>query len=453
MPTAATAATAATGATRRDIPALTGLRCVAAGWVLLHHASFLPGTGYGAWLAPLRPLVAAGTLGVDLFFVLSGLVLARSYLERWQGTPDRRAAAAYLGGRLARVWPLYALVTVVFGLWCTARGAFGEDGVVAWQYDQPGLDPVSWISQLTMTQLWTAPDIEGISFVLPTWSVSAEWLAYLVLPLVAGLLWRLRLCPRPTLAGLAMLAATPAAVAGVAGATDGLWLARIAGGFTAGVLTWLVVRRTTVTPTVSRRAHAVVVLVLLELLVVVYWAATAPRGADVPADVRLLLAVPLFPVLLGALTLTDRGVARWLAHPWAQHGGRISYALYLVHFPLMEVALVAMTRFDAIAPGTAAAGLLVPHLLVAAVVLAHAAHRLVEEPARRALQARLPRQHRSGAGTEDPSRQQGSACRDEREPRRADVRRAVGRRAGRRAARPVPSTTPTRPVPVGVLAT
>ena len=286
-----------------------------------------------------------------------------------------------------------------------------------------------------------------------------------------------RVC-NPSAPGLVVdhpdLAATPAAVAGVAGVVDGLWLLRIAGGFTAGVLTWLVVRRVSVTPAVSRRANAVVLVVLVELLVVVYWAATAPRGAvdAVPADVRLLLAVPLFPVLLGALSVcspdTDRGVARLLAHPLMQHGGRISYALYLVHFPLLEVALVAMTRFDALAPGTAAAGLLVPHLVIGAVLLAHVAHRAVEEPVRRRMQAMadrrgVPASRPTGPGgrnpaalrptgpegrssaalrpTEDPSRHRGSACRDERETRRADgVRRGAGRREGSRAVRPVPAS-------------
>ena len=103
-------ATVTTGAPTRpaqaEIPALTGLRAVAAAWVLLHHASFLPLGEYETWLAPIRPLLAAGPLGVDLFFVLSGMVLARSSLERWQGAPDARQAARYLWGRLVRIWPL-----------------------------------------------------------------------------------------------------------------------------------------------------------------------------------------------------------------------------------------------------------------------------------------------------------------------------------------------------------
>jgi peptidoglycan/LPS O-acetylase OafA/YrhL len=183
-----------------------------------------------------------------------------------------------------------------------------------------------------------------------------------------------------------------AAAVGVAGVSAWLWAIRLAGGFVAGVLVWLVVRGVAVTPRVARRANAVALIAIVELVVVVYWAASAPSTAAVPAATRLLLAVPLFPVLLGALALGDpaRGVAGRLAHPVVERGGRRSYALYLVHFPVMEVALVAMTRFPAIGPHTAAAALLVPHLVALALVLAAVAHRWVEEPARRWMLARRP---------------------------------------------------------------
>ncbi len=52
---------------------LTACRAVFAGWVFLYHLNLHLGPGGLAWL---RPLVGRGYLGVDGFFVLSGLVLA-----------------------------------------------------------------------------------------------------------------------------------------------------------------------------------------------------------------------------------------------------------------------------------------------------------------------------------------------------------------------------------------
>src|SRR3954468_18581698 len=179
-----------------EIPALTGLRAVAAVWVLVHHLSFLPVTGYAAWFGPVAPLLAAGPLGGGLFFALSGFLLARSFLDRWRGAPGPRQALGFVWARLARVWPLYAVVVVLVGLWCAARAVLGSDGVVTWQGAQPGLDPLSWLRQLTMTQMWDSPGIDGVSFVLPAWSISAEWAAYLAFPLLAAAAWFVRGWPR-----------------------------------------------------------------------------------------------------------------------------------------------------------------------------------------------------------------------------------------------------------------
>ena len=425
-----------------EIPALTGLRAVAAVWVLVHHLSFLPVTGYAAWFGPVAPLLAAGPLGVDLFFALSGFLLARSYLDRWRGAPGPRQALGFVWARLARVWPLYAVVVVLVGLWCAARAVLGSDGVVTWQGAQPGLDPLSWLRQLTMTQMWDSPGIDGVSFVLPAWSISAEWAAYLAFPLLAAAAWFVRGWPRPVLAVLAVLAAMPTAVFAVQGALhgafEGFWAVRLVAGFTAGVLTWLVVRRVPRNRTVSRWAHRVLVLALAEIALVVYWAATAPATAAVSADARIFLAVPMLPVLLGALALTDGPVARVLGTPRLRHGGRISYALYLVHFPLIEMALVAMTRIPALAPDTAAAALLVPHVAVVSVLLAHLAYRWVEEPAQAWMRDK------------DPSRRRGSARRDVAEVRRPEATphsggRTVGRRGGSHAVRPAAAAAVAAP--------
>ena len=400
---------------RADIAQLTGLRFVAAVWVLLLHASYIPGDVFARWTEPIAPLVAAGTLGVDLFFVLSGLVLTRSYLGRMGERPSARGTARFLRARIARVWPLYAAVTVVFGAWCAARLVFGSDGVVTWQTPQPEMGPLGWLRQLTMTQLWTSSGIEGVSFVLPAWSVSAEWLAYLCFPLLVLGAWRVRSWPLPVLAVLAVAAASPVALVPVLTAGSGesgawVWALRIGGGFTAGMLTWLVVDRLPRTPHVELWAGRLLLFVIAETVLVAYWAASAPASAAVPAADRLWFAVPMFPVLLGALCVARGRVVDALAHPKLQHGGRISYAIYLVHFPLIEITVVAMTRFPAIAPNTSLAALAVPHVLVASVVLAHYAHRWVEEPARRRLSAIRPSRRqvalsiRSAPGPSDAGR-------------------------------------------------
>ena len=97
-----------TPTTRRPpLPALTGLRAVAAVWVVLFHyrddlLALVPG------LAPLDTFMRAGYLGVDLFFPLSGFVLAYTYADRL-GSFSWRASADFVRNRFARVWPVHVL--------------------------------------------------------------------------------------------------------------------------------------------------------------------------------------------------------------------------------------------------------------------------------------------------------------------------------------------------------
>ena len=88
---------------RPPLPALTGLRAVAALWVVVFHyrddvLALAPG------LAPFDTFMRAGYLGVDLFFPLSGFVLAYTYADRmrslsWPATRDFVRTGSPASGR------------------------------------------------------------------------------------------------------------------------------------------------------------------------------------------------------------------------------------------------------------------------------------------------------------------------------------------------------------------
>ncbi|HEV8026146.1 MAG TPA: acyltransferase family protein, partial [Stellaceae bacterium] len=64
-------------ATAVRLDALTGVRALAALWVMMYHFSYIP---FGALhLLENVPAVNAGYLGVDLFFILSGFIITHTH--------------------------------------------------------------------------------------------------------------------------------------------------------------------------------------------------------------------------------------------------------------------------------------------------------------------------------------------------------------------------------------
>jgi peptidoglycan/LPS O-acetylase OafA/YrhL len=151
-------------------PGLDFLRAAAIGWVLLYHASL-----FG--LAPRDPwIVKFGWMGVDLFFALSGYLIAGQLLRplaRGQ-RPDYRR---FLVRRLLRTLPAYFAVLAVYFLVAPAR-------------DRPDLLPL-W-RFLTFTQnIGLVPDPpKAFSH---AWSLCVEEQFYLALPVAL-----LPLAPRAT---------------------------------------------------------------------------------------------------------------------------------------------------------------------------------------------------------------------------------------------------------------
>jgi peptidoglycan/LPS O-acetylase OafA/YrhL len=169
----------------KDIRPLTSLRFFAAMWVVLFH--FWPNLS-----ANMPPLVAKGYLGVELFFTLSGFILSHVYLDSVADGGFRYPG--FLWARLARVYPLHLATLAGVGLMALAAEAAGrtvDANILSW----PSLP-----ANLLMVHAWGLAPAAGWNH--PSWSISAEWFAYLTFPAFAWLALRLRARPR-----LAVLAA------------------------------------------------------------------------------------------------------------------------------------------------------------------------------------------------------------------------------------------------------
>lgn len=175
-------------ASGRFIPEVDGLRGIAIGAVLLHHltAVYLVSTQRLGpmkqpmdWndVVPQSLLVAAGYAahyGVQLFFVISGFVLALPYVEHYRSGRPRPRLLPYYLRRLIRLEPVYLInMLLAFGLiYLTNLG---------WREFIPHLGPsLLYIHGLVFaTPSW----LNGVA-----WSLEVEIQFYLVMPLLAFLL-------------------------------------------------------------------------------------------------------------------------------------------------------------------------------------------------------------------------------------------------------------------------
>jgi peptidoglycan/LPS O-acetylase OafA/YrhL len=170
---------AATPASRSRYRALDGYRFIAASLVVLYHYN----GDFGLGIECVTPLVNSLSVMVDFFFVLSGFVIALTYAEAMSNLRDY---GDFLRRRLVRILPLHLAVLFTFvGL------------VLAFKL---GLLPANHPEILDLKALpanglllhaWGV--VGHLSFNSPSWSVSAEWLAYLVFPLFLMLSRRLSL--------------------------------------------------------------------------------------------------------------------------------------------------------------------------------------------------------------------------------------------------------------------
>ncbi|MEJ3651996.1 acyltransferase [Actinomycetes bacterium KLBMP 9759] len=364
-----------------EIRGLTGLRIVAAAWVVVFHFHFTPLPGVAEVVGVMGPLITSGALGVDLFFVLSGFVIAHTYLDRL-GPALRVGATARFGwARAGRIWPVYLVVFHLFGAWLLARALLGADGEIAFQAVQPVLSVGEWLQQLFMIQLWDQPFFDGASWVGATWSISAEWLAYLLFPIAALGFYRLRGLPAAVLVLAALALMAPMAAAYLTAGHPYYpwsWLVRILCGFAAGVFMLMAVRRMRWTSRVRRGASvlAAVIPVVIAAGLLLGELAGPGRGGAV---------IVLFPLLVAAIAVADRGPVTLLWGRAANYGGRLSYSLYLIHIPVFEVFWLALRRFEWLRPDSVLTHAVALAVLLSTPLVAAVAFRLVEEPSRRGM--------------------------------------------------------------------
>lgn len=332
-------------------PDIDGLRAVAVAAVVVYHAfpDALPG----------------GFAGVDVFFVISGYLITR--ILAGELSTGRFTLAGFYARRIRRILPALAVVLLA----CLCAGWFMLDPD---DYRSLGAHAVAGVLFVPNLLLWQEAgyfdQAASLKPLLHLWSLGIEEQFYLAWPLALWLGWRAKMPLLPM-----VLAAAVASF----------------------VACELMLRQSPDAAFYLPHARA------WELMLGAALAARAGDGASIgtPRRARLAGAAGLALVLgsfawldeaapfpghaalaptLGAALLIMAGSQAWpgrrlLGHPLAVFVGRISYPLYLWHWPLLAMVRVAAPEW--LTPSVRVL------LVLSSVVLAWATWRFVEEPVRR----------------------------------------------------------------------
>jgi peptidoglycan/LPS O-acetylase OafA/YrhL len=322
----------------KKLDALTSLRIFAAGMAVFMHAEGLLSKGYPSFVSHL-----AWEQCVSFFFVLSGFILFYNYpvLE------NSRSVARFLIARVARIWPAYITIFALIAF--TSNKA----------------QEVS-LSILASTVAMLNSLVPNLHYCMnlnpPAWSVSTEFCFYLMFPfLVASWKdtwwWKLSITGATVILSL-LLAAT----SNISG--DFFWhsflymnpIVRVFE-FTIGMVTagaFLRLREEWHNAGNRQNALQIDALQISAVLAVVaslIVCSVLTRVEQSPVVHNSLLhwfrtsgGAPAYAFLIFAMAFVEGKLAQCLSNKVWVTLGEISYSVYLVHFPLLWLALVH--RFD-----------------------------------------------------------------------------------------------------------
>jgi peptidoglycan/LPS O-acetylase OafA/YrhL len=306
---------------RGHIPALDGVRGLAILLVLVwHYFQNLLNDGMGPVIAHIRRAMALTWSGVDLFFVLSGFLIAGLLLDN---KGSNRYFRTFYIRRVCRIFPLYYAHLAIFSLLIffgikdvsSLRWLFQNDVIPMWSY-------ATYTQNIFMGWNWTfGPNWMGI-----TWSLAVEEQFYLLLPLVVWLTPR-RVLPWLLLCLCAMAPVLRANAYGIVGVVNAPWRADC---LLLGALVAYWIRIPNFQNAATRYRKALAGLLCVLLIGAGYMTLGGHESLGGPLT-HLWLAFLYATLLLLILVHAEGIVARALCTPALMWLGTVSYGVYIFH--------------------------------------------------------------------------------------------------------------------------
>lgn len=354
------------------LSALTGVRGMAALWVLIHHLinQYPIHNNTPGWLVTVAE---KGWLGVDLFFILSGFVISYVHQDDFATKVTASAYRRFLILRFARIYPVH-LVTILslVPIYLVANQLFG--------YTSP-VDAFSLQKFIYGLSLTNGLGIENSTgWNVPSWSVGTECFAYLLFPVVTWAVFS-----RPMSIVVCAVGSCASFIVTIA---LGYWqsemtqymlpwsgtLIRISAEFSLGCLLYNIYKQAANSDHNRGATFAFIGLLVLIAL-------------ELPSQWDFLFLL-VFMLLIWGLT-SDYGLAAKLFnHRFSVYLGNISYSVYLSHTIVFMVVGVA---FERVLPPAGNWSMAIAAIGYVGVIwlVSHLLYYLIEKKARHYLVSRL----------------------------------------------------------------
>jgi peptidoglycan/LPS O-acetylase OafA/YrhL len=316
---------------KSQLPSLTSFRGIAALWVVLYHYT-------AVYFYQLNPsnythLVEKGYLAVDLFFMLSGFVLTHVYRRAFSSPGIAESYRGFLLARVARLYPLHIVILLLFvaTAFTSQLMAFAATGRFQSVPLQGPQSLTAFIANLFMLQ---GLEASRLSWNYPSWSISIEFVAYLLFPFLLPTIWRAP--PVYKVAFAAFLISTLSCFAYFNADNFNQWdgpqtLLRCLPEFLLGMLLYSVFRSTVCATVLDQDSFALVIF-LITLLALHF------GGPDIAI-------VLLFAILMLSIVVNTGMIAKIAATSSLIWLGNISYSVYLLHGLIQFVVAKILNNF------------------------------------------------------------------------------------------------------------
>jgi peptidoglycan/LPS O-acetylase OafA/YrhL len=344
-----------------EILQLTGIRAFAAWWVVLFHIAYtlpsLPGVVY--WFARL------GFLGVDLFFVLSGFIISLNYWHRFS-TFSIHAYRRFLQARLARLYPVHLFTLIASALLLLGVRVSG----ITTMKDFSTWTSANFLANIVMVHAWRPHFVE--SWNNASWSISCEWFAYLVFPLLV--MSRLGKLPLATVVICATaLPAIPSAFVQLAYLPPFFLLIKVMCEFAAGCFMFHAYTLRREHPRMKSMVSGGVSVALIFALTLLC------KDRSLASDWLSLI----FPLVVLAIAESSGIFKGLLGSRPVVYWGRVSYSLYMTHNITLWILKASLP-----VPKLGAGVLLFAAYIASICIVSTLTYHFVEEPCRKWMRGR-----------------------------------------------------------------